>query len=97
MELDNKDQNITGTAEALKFSTENLHSLINDVFDYNKIEANKLRLESIEFSLIDTLRNVSEIFKYKAKRKGIELQIEIGEHIHPIDYLETKPANLNIQ
>ncbi len=80
MELDNKDQNITEYIDALKFSTENLHSLINDVLDYNKIEANKLKLESIEFSLIDTLRNISEIFKYKAKRKGIELRIEIGEH-----------------
>lgn len=80
MEMDNTDQNIKEYIEALKFSTENLHSLINDVLDYNKIEANKLRLESIEFSLIDTLRNISEIFKYKAKRKGIELRIEIGEH-----------------
>ena len=80
MEMDNKDQNISEYIDALKFSTENLHSLINDVLDYNKIEANKLRLESIEFSLIDTLRNTAEIFKYKAKRKGIDLRIEIGEH-----------------
>lgn len=80
MEIDNKEQTIAEYIDALKFSAENLHSLINDVLDYNKIEANKLRLEQIEFSLIDLLRNISEIFKYKAKRKGIAFQIEIGEH-----------------
>lgn len=80
MEIDNKEQKISEYIEALKFSAENLHSLINDVLDYNKIEANKLKLEQIEFSLIDLLRNISELFKYKAKTKGIELRIEIGEH-----------------
>lgn len=80
MEIDNKEKELTEYIDALKFSAENLHSLINDVLDYNKIEANKLRLEKVEFSLIDLLRNISEIFKYKAKRKGIELRIEIGEH-----------------
>jgi len=80
MEIDNEEKKIAEYIDALKFSAENLHSLINDVLDYNKIEAHKLRLEHVEFSLIDLLRNISEIFKYKAKRKGIELRIEIGEH-----------------
>lgn len=80
MEIDNKDKTISEYIDALKFSSESLHSLINDVLDYNKIEADKLKIESIEFSLIDMLRNISEIFKFKAKNKGIELRIEIGEH-----------------
>lgn len=80
MEIDNADKKITEYIDALKFSTESLHALINDVLDYNKIEANKLRLEHVEFSMIDTLRNISEIFKFKAKSKGIDLRIEIGEH-----------------
>ncbi len=80
MEIDNQEQKLVEYIDALKFSAESLHSLINDVLDYNKIEADKLRLEKVEFSLIDLLRNISEIFKYKAKRQGIELRIEIGEH-----------------
>lgn len=81
MDIDNKDKEMTEYINALKFSAEGLHSLINDILDYNKIEAGKLRLESIEFSLIDLLRNLSESFKYKVNSKGIEMRIEIGEHL----------------
>ncbi|OEK01393.1 hypothetical protein BFP97_07615 [Roseivirga sp. 4D4] len=81
MEIDNKDKEMKEYIDALKFSAEGLHSLINDILDYNKIEAGKLRLESTEFSLIDLLRNLGESFKYKANNKGIELKIEIGEHL----------------
>ncbi len=81
MELDNKDEEMQEYINALKFSAESLHSLINDILDYNKIEAGKLRLESIEFSLIDLLKNLGQSFKYKANSKGIEMRIEIGEHL----------------
>lgn len=80
MEMDNKDQEMVEYIDALKFSAESLHSLINDILDFNKIEAGKLRLEKIEFSLIDLLKNISESFKYKAHSKGIKLLIEVGEH-----------------
>lgn len=81
MELDNQDEEMQEYINALKFSSESLHSLINDILDYNKIEAGKLRLESIEFSLIDLLKNLAQSFKYKANNKGIEMRIEIGEHL----------------
>lgn len=81
MEIDNKDKEMEEYIDALKFSAEGLHSLVNDILDHNKMEAGKLRLESIEFSLIDLLKNLAEMFKYKANSKGIELRIEIGEHL----------------
>ena len=81
MELDNKDEEMSEYIDALKFSAESLHSLINDILDYNKIEAGKLRLEKIEFSLIELMKNVRESFKYKANSKGVQLQAEIGEHL----------------
>ncbi|WP_422356496.1 ATP-binding protein [Roseivirga pacifica] len=80
MEMDNKDNEMVEYIDALKFSAESLHSLINDILDFNKIEAGKLRLEQVEFSLIDLLKNISETFKYKAHSKGIKLLIEVGEH-----------------
>lgn len=92
MEIDNKDEEMKEYIDALKFSAESLHSLINDILDYNKIEAGKLRLESVEFSLIDLLRNLSESFKYKANNKGIEMRIEIGEHLP--DRLSGDPTRL---
>jgi len=81
MEMDNENEEMQEYIDALKFSAENLHSLINDVLDYNKIEAGKLVLESIEFSLIDLLKNIRDSFKYKAKSQGIDLIVEVGEHM----------------
>lgn len=81
MEMDNENEEMQEYIDALKFSAEGLHSLINDVLDYNKIEADKLILESIEFSIIDLLRNIRDSFKYKANNQGIELRVEIGEHM----------------
>lgn len=81
MEMDNENEEMQEYIDALKFSAENLHSLINDVLDYNKIEAGKLVLESIEFSIIDLLKNIRDSFKYKAKSQGIDLIVEVGEHM----------------
>lgn len=81
MEMDNENEEMQEYIDALKFSAENLHSLINDVLDYNKIEAGKLVLESIEFSIIDLLKNIRDSFKYKARSQGIDLIVEVGEHM----------------
>lgn len=81
MEMDNESEEMQEYIDALKFSAESLHSLINDVLDYNKIEAGKLVLETIEFSVIDLLKNIRDSFKYKAKNQGIELLVEVGEHM----------------
>ena len=81
MEMDNESEEMQEYIDALKFSAEGLHSLINDILDFNKIEVDKLKLESIDFSIIDLLKGIADSFKYKAKSQGIELRIEVGEHI----------------
>lgn len=55
----------------LRFSAENLLSLINDILDYNKIEAGKIQLEQIEFDLHDLLRGVSRSAQYSGQEKGL--------------------------
>ncbi len=41
--------------EMVKMSSDSLMALINDILDFSKIEAGKLELESIDFSLRDSL------------------------------------------
>ncbi len=79
MEIENENDETQEYIDALKFSAESLHSLINDILDYNKIEAGKLNLESTDFSLIDLLKNICESFKFKASSKGVRLIFEVGE------------------
>ncbi|MCK5824338.1 MAG: response regulator [Ichthyobacteriaceae bacterium] len=54
-------------------SAENLLVLINDILDFSKVEAGKIDLENIEFSIDEIIWNVVNILGLKAKDKGIEL------------------------
>ncbi len=68
--------------KVLKFSAENLLSLINDVLDYDKIEAGKLVMEDAGFELEEILNSVTSAFSLKAEEKGIGLVLE-----HKLDVL----------
>ncbi|MFZ6013870.1 MAG: PAS domain S-box protein, partial [Bacteroidota bacterium] len=57
----------------LKFSGENLLTIINDILDFNKIEAGKIELENIDFNLPDNLSNVVQMLEQRAVDKGIKL------------------------
>lgn len=59
----------------LKFSGENLLVLINDILDFNKIEAGRVEFEQIDFSLKTVANTIKEALGVKAKEKGIGLRI----------------------
>jgi PAS domain S-box-containing protein len=61
--------------KTLKFSGENLLVLINDILDYNKIEAGKLNIEQTEFSLNEVIHNVNKSLNMRACDKRISLHI----------------------
>ena len=54
-------------------SSSTLLYLINDILDFSKIEAGKLQLESVRFSPIQALEEVSVLFAERAQDKGLEL------------------------
>ena len=60
-------------AEKIRVSCKSLLAVLNDILDISKIEAGKLTLESISFSLEDVIGNVVNIFGPQAGEKGIEL------------------------
>lgn len=60
---ENKDESLKTKVDTLNSSAENLLVLINDILDYNKIEAGKLELNLQQFSptkLLETLLNENE-------------------------------------
>ena len=61
--------------KALRFSAENLLSLVNDVLDYSKIEANKIIFEELDFSLKDLAIGIKESLSVKAEEKNIGLKL----------------------
>jgi two-component system, sensor histidine kinase and response regulator len=63
--------------KAIRNSAQSLMSLINDLLDISKIEANKLEIERIPFSLSDVVFDAAAILAPQAHRKKIELICEI--------------------
>lgn len=58
-------------------SGRNLLSIINDVLDLSKIEANRLKLELLEFDLEELILEVIDLLAIKAHEKGIDLNYYI--------------------
>ncbi|MBN2897104.1 MAG: response regulator [Campylobacterales bacterium] len=59
--------------QKVQTSSKALLNVINDILDYSKIEAGRLDIEAVEFRLEELLRNLSDLFGYKAYEKGIGL------------------------
>ena len=65
----------------LKFSGENLLAIINDILDFNKIEAGKIDLEEITFNLKEILGHNINLLRNRAIDKGIDLKLELHGHV----------------
>ena len=59
-----------------------LLSLVNDILDLSKIEANQLALEKISFNVMELVEEVAEIYALKASDKNIEIITRIDTDIN---------------
>ena len=67
--------------ELLETSGKILANIINDILDFSKIEAGKLELESLDFDLRKTIREVKDVLQPKAQAKGLEIRAEIAPEL----------------
>ncbi|MCR8559872.1 PAS domain S-box protein [Mucilaginibacter sp. BJC16-A38] len=65
----------------LKFSGENLLAIINDILDYNKIEAGKLALNPLPFSVFNLAQKIKQSFYARAAEKDLEIDLIIDSSI----------------
>src|SRR5205807_9397080 len=63
--------------ELVKASGGSLLTVINDILDFSKIEAGRLAVETIPFSLSESLGDTMKTLALAAHRKGLELAYEI--------------------
>ncbi|MBE0493562.1 MAG: response regulator [Thiomicrospira sp.] len=63
-------------AEMIQRSGQHLLHLVNDILDFNKLDAGRVELESHAFDLNQQIDNVIEMLKPSAQAKGIELKLE---------------------
>lgn len=64
-------------AETIRESADALLYVINDILDVSKLEAGKLDLESVDFSLEEVVDGVVALLAPRAAQKGIELSASI--------------------
>jgi signal transduction histidine kinase/CheY-like chemotaxis protein len=59
-----------------------LLSLVNDILDLSKIEADQLVLEEIPFNVIELIEEVAEIYALKASDKNIDIVTRVDANIN---------------
>jgi len=78
----------TSLDETQKFYLDTIHNagehlmvIINDILDISKIEAGKLALEAISFSMKEVIKNTVDVMQHRASEKGILVSCTSDEHI----------------
>jgi signal transduction histidine kinase/DNA-binding response OmpR family regulator len=64
-------------AETIRASGDALLEIINDILDFSRIEAGRVRLETLEFSPRYVVEEAVELFAEAAVNKGIELVLDV--------------------
>lgn len=67
--------------KVLNFSATSLHSLINDILDFNKLESSKIELESVSLNLYDLLYSICAGLDMQAQEKGLNFVLEMDERV----------------
>lgn len=70
-----------GFIEMMYNSGNHLLTIINDILDLSKIEAGHMVLEMEAFSIPEAIKEVMNMFYYKAGEKGLSLQADIAEDL----------------
>ena len=78
--------------DMVKNSADSLLAIINDILDFSKIEAGKVELEPIEFSLVETVAEVTRTLRARASQKGLHLSCRIQPSVP--EFLVADPTRL---
>lgn len=71
----------TESLSGLKYSSEYLLGLVNNILDFNKIKAGKIQIEEKGFSIFNLLDAFKANFQFQAEEKDIEFTIKKDENI----------------
>ena len=74
----NQDPKIEKYVKISKSSWTLLNSYVEDILDLGRIEGSAFQLNWDEFSIVDVIQEVYEIFEIELKRRNIDFQINIS-------------------
>ncbi len=79
--------------QGIKRASDILLVIINDILDLSKIEAGKMDIESVPFSVRDVVHLVTQTLHVKAEEKGTTLIEDIDDDVAPLVFGD--PTRLN--
>ncbi len=65
-------------------SAQQLVSIVDDILDYSKIEANRLELESVSINLRELVDSVAQLMAHPAQAKGVAISVRFDPNLRPI-------------
>jgi len=66
-------------ADTVRISAENLLGIINDILDISKLEAGKVEIEAVDFSLQTVVEDVAELLSPRAIEKSLDIAAYVDE------------------
>ena len=69
--------------QKISAASKGLLGIINDILDFSRIEADKMTLECVPFSLTDMLANLRNLFSHLVAEKKISFSIQVRGDIPP--------------
>jgi len=70
--------------EKIRFAGEHLLRIIDDILDISKIEAGKLEIEDVDFSLDHVIQTLTTVVAPKAASRGLRLTFELDPALAPV-------------
>ncbi|MFN0151344.1 MAG: response regulator [bacterium] len=74
----NLDAEQRDNLETVKSSSLSLLALLNDILDFSKVEAGKIRLDPVKFSLRESVWRTTKTMAVRAHAKGLEIACDIS-------------------
>ncbi len=88
----NSPETNLGYMGVVERNSQQLLRLIDDILDLSKVEAGKMIIEHIPFSLVDLLGDLASLMSYKTAEKGVDFRLEVQGEIP--DRISTDPVRL---
>jgi len=70
-----------GYLDKIDRAAQSLLSIMNDILDFSKMEAGKLTIERIAFSLDEVIKNLLDMVGQKAEQKGLSVAVSIPPQV----------------
>ena len=96
---DTKDDNIRMYSESIRTAGSTLLGIINDILDFSKIEAGKMEIINVDYSVASLLNDLVNMVQQKAEEKGLSINLNIDSNIPMLlhgDEIRIKQIIINI-